>query len=478
LSFVRAAAATALGQLGDARAVQPLVDALVDQDKNVRRHAAAALERLGEPQWIQWVKGHDSDFSRLGASRDVRVLEPLVKALADEGLYLPLRAEAAAGLGQLGNARAVEPLLNALVNKHSPVRGAAAQALGQLGDARAAEPLIKTLADQEDYVRGAAAQALGQLGDVRAVEPLIKTLADQKDYVRGAAAAALGQLGDVRAVEPLVNALVDQDNPVRLAVATALRQLGQPHWSQWFKGDDDDFSRLGTSRNARAFELLIQALSERDWRMHKAAAKALGELGDARAVEPLIKTLADKSCLIGDVREAAAEALGRLGDTRAVEPLMQSLSGHEIAVRKAAAAALGRLGDARAVEPLIKALKEKREDVRETAAMALGQFGDTHAVEALIETVSKLPERDWAVRKTAAAALIGLLSHRPGLRNPKISAVFRSIREPHGDHHEDRSLGTWRVYGSNDCHGDHADSKHDDHGIGLEIPPGVRGADF
>jgi HEAT repeat protein len=212
--------------------------------------------------------------------------------------------------------------------------------------------------------------------------------------------------------------------------------------------------------------------------MHKAAAKALGELGDARAVEPLIKTLADKSCLIGDVREAAAEALGRLGDTRAVEPLMQSLSGHEIAVRKAAAAALGRLGDARAVEPLIKALKEKREDVRETAAMALGQFGDTHAVEALIETVSKLPERDWAVRKTAAAALIGLLSHRPGLRNPKISAVFRSIREPHGDHHEDRSLGTWRVYGSNDCHGDHADSKHDDHGIGLEIPPGVRGADF
>ena len=43
------------------------------------------------------------------------------------------------------------------------------------------------------------------------------------------------------------------------------------------------------------------------------AAKALGELGDPRAVEPLIKRLGD---VYPDVRSSAAQALGKLGATK------------------------------------------------------------------------------------------------------------------------------------------------------------------
>lgn len=57
-------------------------------------------------------------------------------------------------------------------------RQAAASALGEIGDARAVEPLIQTLEDRDSLVAGKAAQALGRIGDARAVEPLIQALKD------------------------------------------------------------------------------------------------------------------------------------------------------------------------------------------------------------------------------------------------------------------------------------------------------------
>jgi HEAT repeat protein len=59
-------------------------------------------------------------------------------------------------------------------------------------------------------VRRAAAEALGQLGDARAVEPLIARLGDAAWNVRRAAAEALVKIG-APAVEPLIGRLGDDD---------------------------------------------------------------------------------------------------------------------------------------------------------------------------------------------------------------------------------------------------------------------------
>ena len=68
-------------------------------------------------------------------------------------------------------------------------------------------------------MRVSAAGALGQLGDARAVEPLIAALADRDSAVRVSAAGALGQLGNAQAVEPLIAALADRDSDVRVSAA-------------------------------------------------------------------------------------------------------------------------------------------------------------------------------------------------------------------------------------------------------------------
>jgi HEAT repeat protein len=95
----------------------------------------------------------------------------------------------------------------------------AAIELGEIGDSRAVEPLIKALGDKDEYVREAATKALGMIADVRAVEPLIEVLWDEdqlvhpSEYVRYYAAEALGNIGDTRAVEPLIKLLKGDDCP-------------------------------------------------------------------------------------------------------------------------------------------------------------------------------------------------------------------------------------------------------------------------
>jgi len=87
-------------------------------------------------------------------------------------------------------------------------------------------------------------------------------------------------------------------------------------------------------------------------------------------VERLIQDLKHES---SGVRSGAARALGKIGDARAVEPLIQALKDEDSGVRWGAAMALGDIGDARAMEPLLKAFLDKDEDgsVRAAAGVSL-----------------------------------------------------------------------------------------------------------
>jgi HEAT repeat protein len=136
----------------------------------------------------------------------------------------------------------------------------------------------------------AAASALGNLGDRRAVEPLIEALDDEYWNVKQSAALALGNLGDIRAIRPLIRALGEDEFAfARLAAASALSKLGEKKWETIVKGDREDYKRLGNSGDHRAFEPLVKALKDKDWYVRKNAASALGNLGDKHAIEPLMK---------------------------------------------------------------------------------------------------------------------------------------------------------------------------------------------
>jgi len=216
-----------IGRERDARAVEPLLARLEDQDSAVRQAAANALGQIG----------------------DARAVEPLIARLDHQDS--DARQITARVLGQIGDARAVDPLIARLEDQDSAVRQAAANALGQISDARAVEPLIARLDHQDSAVRQAAADALGQIGDARTVDPLLARLEDQDSDVRRAAARALGQIGDARAVEPLIAGLEDQDSDVRRAALGALSRTCE-----------DDTDRRLLSRDLDALEPFLDPQQE------------------------------------------------------------------------------------------------------------------------------------------------------------------------------------------------------------------------
>jgi len=244
-----------------------------------------------------------SKVARLQKRRD---LDGLIDAFSDkEGTTAN---DALRALVELDDSSAVSKLLTALGHQDPWVRWRAAAALGDLGDPRAVEPLIAALGDLD--VRHHAVPALGKLGDERAFDPLVEALRDQE--LQHASALALGELGDARAVPLIVEAL---DNATHLdADAMTCRRL------------IDALSLLvrgpypGHSPRREAMRALVDLLTRDNWRVRAMSSETLGEIGSARgsleryAVEALVGALGDES---DSVRLNAAKALRLIGGPEA-----------------------------------------------------------------------------------------------------------------------------------------------------------------
>jgi HEAT repeat protein len=126
--------------------------------------------------------------------------------------------------------RDVAGLIETLRHGSERDRRAAANALVTITDARAVDPLIEALGSDDWLLRTNAALALGEFQDSRPdselrriVPPLAAALQDQQPSVRAAAASALGRLRDPGSVDALVQALDDDNAAVGKTAALVLR---------------------------------------------------------------------------------------------------------------------------------------------------------------------------------------------------------------------------------------------------------------
>jgi len=197
---------------------------------------------------------------------------------------------------------------------------------------RALQLLMEALrvGDQAD-----AAEALGRLRNPDAVEPLVHMSLWTSDYgVQEKVAQALGRLGNARAVEPLVRMLsgdtaAHREEPDRWGFEKA-------HWQERAAAERAAAEALGRLGDVRALEPLINALEElrrtrgsaRHFRLVRSALKALARLGDARATEAVCYFLEPWDDEGYDLWEfdAAAMALSWLDGTRADRELTERLT--------------------------------------------------------------------------------------------------------------------------------------------------------
>jgi HEAT repeat protein len=162
----------------------------------------------------------------------------------------------------------------------------------------------------------------------------------------------------------------------------------------WSLSDADD--------NPAAAAALVKALGQdKDAKVRATETWALGEVGDARAVNALVPMLSDAAA---ETRELAAWSIGSCGPKKAPAALVPLLKDGNRDVRLSATWALYNIEDPDATEALEAAYtRETDPEVRIGLIRALGAMGD-RSVDVLQRLVTS---SDPQVRKTAVAELAG-----------------------------------------------------------------------
>ena len=162
---------------------------------------------------------------------------------------------------------------------------------------------------------------------------------------------------------------------------------------------------LGKLQSREALGSLLRALAHPDHGLREAAARSLGELGDANAMPALLERLqlpgaaepASGGLRLCEPCEALLEALGDLGClgnndcNQAVISVLESFTEHSRpVVRCAACRALLQLsGDQRWAEPMLELLQDAQLQVRRAALMDLGASGWRPAGPALANCLAE-----------------------------------------------------------------------------------------
>ncbi|MBW3003103.1 HEAT repeat domain-containing protein [Candidatus Woesearchaeota archaeon] len=145
----------------------------------------------------------------------------------------------------------------------------------------------------------------------------------------------------------------------------------------------------------------IQWAESKDKYRKEAGIKALGEVGDTRAIDTLKKYT--KDFLLG---EEAISALGKIDDPRSTDALLELLDPKQFTIFKIYEA-LGNQKSEKATNALLEAIRKDKGEYREQAANALAKH--ENAVPSLIKILEE--EKDKELIETAANVLGKIGTH-------------------------------------------------------------------
>jgi HEAT repeat protein len=230
----------------------------------------------------------------LSVFKGAEIVDALREVLMGDDFY-GLRMAAAASIGEIGGADARAALIEAYrLSKDPHVRRACVWALGNFKDEETINILGETLGkDESYYVAVAAARALAHIGGDKPYDILRASIsrASWQEVIAASVFHGLAQAKEKRAVE----LAIDQSKygvhaPIRVAAIACLGALGK----ELNKEKKDD----------RVVDHLIELLKDKAVRARLGAVKALGKVGNKRAL-PALREIQRRECL--DMMKGALE---------------------------------------------------------------------------------------------------------------------------------------------------------------------------
>ena len=383
---------------------------LSDDDWRVRKEAIQLAHALAErsdvvPLLVEALRAPSEEvalrnaaveaLAGLGASAVEAVEGALIAGVLDaDGRKLAVEVLAAAR-----QARSLPIVLAAADDDDPNVRAAAAEAIGLIGGDAAAAALSAILDRDDRFLRLIALEGLNRLGAPVSLARL-STFLDDK-ILRHAAIAALARTCDAGAFAPLVSTLSD---PSRHVAETSMRAFAALSRSvQDAAAAGAAVATIGALGRER---VLSAASSASDLHVRRGALSIVALIGDAAAVDLLVRALVDD-----ELTEEAQDLLVALGP-RALPPLLDAARyASETTARAAAIQILPRFGaHAEVVHALRVALRDKDVEVASAAASA---FSSAFSFGAMLPSAEDVRE----LLRTAAR------------REPKVSATaLQSLR--------------------------------------------------
>jgi HEAT repeat protein len=190
-----------LGKTKSDAALPDLLNAIVDQDANIRSIAATALGEIGNPAALPSLMNALTDEHTIRVDEwgtticDVRWVVEKALEKFDPDAVIPY-------------------LMTALNSNNMDLRYQSIEVLSKLRIDASIPALIDALEHEDEYVRYSAAKALGIHGAEIAIPNLISTLTDESINVRGHVIEALGKLNTEAAIPDLIHALGDESERV------------------------------------------------------------------------------------------------------------------------------------------------------------------------------------------------------------------------------------------------------------------------
>ncbi len=382
-----------------------------------------------------------------------------------------VRRRAALAAGRIGDPATLPALMQCMNDALPEVRQMAAFAMGLLGDKQAVERLLASLADPEAVVKARAAEALGRIGEPRAAAAVAKMVLDASP--RGPTAIVVRGDDPANPYDPWLVQRLGLFALARLkdqaAAESVLLNAGKPRFDWWAAtwtamrlespalrpvlsaatNSSDPVSRalaargLGALKDPSQLDLILPLLRDKDESVAVMALRAVAALGEARGVPAVAALLRAQSPTL---QLEALKALATLPRDKSLRPQVVAFVGHEApAVRAAALQALAHLEREEfalvlsTLDPdpvfsvraaLAAALAESGDEISLGVLYALLKDEDARVLPAVLEAIRKargkdavdtllrhLEHGDFAVRAAAAEGLAALKAdgHTPAL---------------------------------------------------------------
>jgi serine/threonine-protein kinase len=409
-----------------AGAIEPIVNALADADKNATVALVDVLAGLVStktfPQLLHGL-----------CEGNARVTAGIAWALTSSRNYSPgllLDALSAPGVSKSAlldvihaqrDRFTLRDLLAAAYAQEPQEKAALFRIAGDLADENSVGELVSRIEGKDPVARLHIINILAKFNRPDVKRALQAQLRDPNKMIRAAALAALSRMDGPVDVEMVCQLLRDAEIDVQNRAIDVLVRANDPNTVKYLVPvlkDENEYARraavevLNEIGNASAVKFLLEAIKDDDWWVRSRAGDALGKIGGPRVIDAVLQLARDPD---EDIRRTAVEILNQTKDERAINHLIESTRDKDWWVSERSVDALAEIGDKRALPRLLEMLPSVPSRSLPVVVRAIGKLGEGRNVELLLPYLAR-PEKELRVEAIHALGHISDTQRAPHVR--------------------------------------------------------------